>query len=593
MRAALIGRLGTRASDRLRAVDNSKEGRQSDQLVAAENEHTGSGRMPRRSTISPRAHGNALRRVLATVLVALAVAGVAPAGPALAQSAGPNGPGTPELPPSGLTNDAVQGNPPPTPASGTPDAAAVLPAVPSVVKAKPGEEMVERRTADSKTFATDDPDRYVTEIADRPIHYKDAQGRWAPIDPALGAAKDGRRSSKANAFALDVAAKADDSALGRLRLDAGTSVGFSLEGASAVTAKGTDKDMTYTAVKKDTDLRLTSQASGLKEEIVLKSPAAPTTFVFPLSLQGLTATVDERGNVVYRDASGAERARTPKGFMVDSSGDPRSGGEGALSTGVTYRIVAKGKGKALEVTLDKAWLADPARVWPVVVDPTFSAYVPGSSADTYVMTGFHRDNSADADLKVGTYDGGAHVGRAFLKFPGLSALQGKTINSATLKLYENWSWSCSPRPVNVFRVTHDWDGTGLWDWPGAVYSDFVTQSNFAMGYCGGGWASFDVRTAVANWASRAWDNWGLMLAANNEGDNYNWKKFNAFDAGGSSVPVIQVDYTEPPRPPAVPSGVTPVHLSVFGTSTSTVSATPTPTAARATWASGCGTSTTS
>lgn len=470
--------------------------------------------------------------MLVAVLVSSLQLGI---GPARAQTTAPSPPVPPSSFPSAAPTTTSPSPAPPRPSSFPPVARSLGDAPPAVDAhppglsmigpvpvAAPGEELTDRRTSTSKTFVGDAPGEFRTEIYAQPINYKDERGHWTRIDPSLGAATNGRRVSKANATTVDLAEQADDDAVGRLRLDAGTSVGFALEGAAKVKAKAEADSMTYTAIRRDSDLRLTSQGGGLKEEIVLRSSSAPSTFVFPLQLQGLTASIDGRGDVVYRDKAGAERPRTPHGYMVDSSADPRAGGEGKVSTGVTYRLVPRGMGVALEVSLDRRWLVSPERVWPVTVDPSLSAYVPNSSGDTYVMQGAHNNFSTEADLKLGTFDGGTSKDRVFLNFPGVTALAGKTINSAALKLYENHSWSCDARPVEVYRVTAPWNGTDLWDFPGAPTGEWVTTSSFA--YCGGGWASFDVRTAVANWASGAWGPNGLMLKAGDEGDNYNWKK---------------------------------------------------------------------
>ncbi len=40
-----------------------------------------------------------------------------------------------------------------------------------------------------------------------------------------------------------------------------------------------------------------------------------------------------------------------------------------MSQGVTYALIAFKGGTALEVRLDRAWLDDPARRYPVTVDP--------------------------------------------------------------------------------------------------------------------------------------------------------------------------------------------------------------------------------
>jgi hypothetical protein len=144
------------------------------------------------------------------------------------------------------------------------------------------------------------------------VHYRDAGGRWADIDTNLGASKDAKRKNKANSFELSLADSAADPSLAKVSLDAGHTVGFALQGAAKVKAKADKAAVTYPRVTNDTDLRLTSNTTGVKEELVLASPAAPDRFVFPLALRGLTASIDSAGDVVYRDRAGAERARVQR-----------------------------------------------------------------------------------------------------------------------------------------------------------------------------------------------------------------------------------------------------------------------------------------
>ncbi|MGH9227012.1 MAG: hypothetical protein ACRD2W_25270 [Acidimicrobiales bacterium] len=199
------------------------------------------------------------------------------------------------------------------------------PTTTTTAPAKPGQELVDKRTATSKTFVGDQPGQLKTTLYPDPVHFKDAQGRWVDIDPALGPSQNGRRSDKANAFDLSLADSSTDAAVARLAVDDKHSVGFSLDGAAKVTGKADAKSVTYAKVKKDTDMRLTSKAKGLKEELILATKAAPDRYVFPLQLKGLTASLDAAGNVLYRDEAGAVRARTPHGFMTGAKVDPRSG----------------------------------------------------------------------------------------------------------------------------------------------------------------------------------------------------------------------------------------------------------------------------
>lgn len=456
-----------------------------------------------------------------------------------------------EAPPTPPLVREAQAQTPPAPGGPPPslDATQVV-SPPDLGPAKQGAEVVDRRTATTKTFATDRPGEFVTELSAAPVHYQ-AGGRWLDIDTTLSLARDGRMHNKAAGFDLSMAADANDPSVARLGLDASHSVGFGLEGATKV--KGdTSKDVTtYPGARKGTELRLTSRPNGLKEDLVLASAAAGDRFLFPLQLKGLSASIDASGNVIYRDEAGVERARTPHGYMADSNVDPRSG-ESATSLGVTFALVPFGKGgTALEVTLDKAWLNDPARVWPVVVDPEF--VVAARADDTYVMSNFTRDNSSDAELKVGTYDGGYHIGRSYLYFD-TAPIRGKVIQWGRLDIAESSSWNCGAGGPTPYRVVQGWDGRTMTAWPGAPIDVPAGGALIpAGGTCPDRLFSADMNGASANWASGAWTNLGIALVAPSESDNNYYKKFKSLETG--APPALHVGWTEPATAPSPPQNV--------------------------------------
>ncbi|MCZ9338230.1 hypothetical protein NGM37_10625, partial [Streptomyces sp. TRM76130] len=123
---------------------------------------------------------------------------------------------------------------------------------------------------------------------------------------------------------------------------------------------------------------------GVKETLVLHSADAPTTFDFPLALDGLTARIAD-GAVELTDAGGRVAGVIPAGFMEDSEHGGEQGAP-ARSEDVTYDLVERaGGGQALRITVDADWLRAPERVFPVKVDPS----VDTSSAETsvYVKSG--------------------------------------------------------------------------------------------------------------------------------------------------------------------------------------------------------------
>lgn len=153
------------------------------------------------------------------------------------------------------------------------------------------------------------------------------------------------------------------------------------------------------------------------------------------------------------------------------------------------------------------------------------------------MSGFTRDNASDTVLKLGTYDGGANVGIDFMNFPSIntSIPTNATIGAASLGVYNNWSWSCTPEDVNVYQVTSGWAGHGLQSYPGANLGALLGTQSFADGYtgCANGpnWANFNVASTVQGWVNGSITNDGLAMAvdANQQTNNYAWKTFYSYD----------------------------------------------------------------
>src|SRR5258708_16789816 len=121
--------------------------------------------------------------------------------------------------------------------------------------------------------------------------------------------------------------------------------------------------------------------------------------------------------------------------MQDSKFNKRSGLP-AASTAITYKLIAMHGQPAIVMTASKAWLSDPARVYPVTVDPDF-----GTSGTTKVLSDIpNTDYSAWDDLDVGTWDNGGEIGRSFMAFSGLGAsLAGAHITAAPPYIWDYWA----------------------------------------------------------------------------------------------------------------------------------------------------------
>ena len=419
-------------------------------------------------------------------------------------------------------------------------------------------ELPELRGSTQRTFANADGTR-TTEFSREPMNFRSSDGSWEPIDTRLvpqaadGSPREGWRNA-ADSVRTWTAPTADAGSLVRMDIDAGHRLEFGVDGAAPSAGVVQGNTVTYPAVRPATDLRLEVTSTGIKESLLLASPDAPHSWLFPLKLTGMKASVVD-GAVVFRDEQGKERARIPQGFMFDSAYDDRKG-EYATSFGVSYELVEHQGGQAVRMTLDTAWLRDPARVYPVTVDPPVD--VRAAAASMYVQKNSDGSNfsRADGDLKVGHSrdSGGNYTAASYLWFPGVeSTLRNHKIFGAQLALTNYHSWSCRPTPITVHPVTQNWAADNNNRYPGPSFGPALASKSFAHGYIPSGQTTSPCPTAtepvglgvpgrdlVQRWVTGQQANFGLTVRAS-ESDVYGWKKFTG--AGTANPPRLAVTHT--------------------------------------------------
>lgn len=391
---------------------------------------------------------------------------------------------------------------------------------------KTSKELADRRDEYRTTYRNADGTE-TTAYSQNRANYRDGDGRWQRVDTSFKQDNGGWRNT-ADSVTTRLAGRADAQQLVTLELDRDHALSYRLDGAAPVAGQAAGSAVTYPGVRTEADLRLTATPGGFKEDLVLHSANAPTTWLFPLQLKGLSAKIVDNA-VVLTDSAGTERAVIPAGFMTDSNVNENTG-DPATSYGVRYEIV---NGNTLKVELDQAWLKDSARKFPVTVDP--SVLERGAHKTMYVQSGVGR--VADGlELKVGTAGGGIRA-NTYLGFPGIeNDLRDHRIFGAQLFVLNYYSWSCRPFPMQVHPVTQAWDAAGQHSYPGPAVGNAVTSSSFAQGYLPRGAESSACpatgqainlgdggRDLVQRWVNHQQANYGLSLRAS-ETDPFGWKK---------------------------------------------------------------------
>ncbi|WP_052744834.1 LamG-like jellyroll fold domain-containing protein [Micromonospora sp. HK10] len=409
-------------------------------------------------------------------------------------------------------------------------------------------ERAAERTLNQRVYDNADGTQ-TTEFSSAPINFRKPDGSWAPIDLDLVPAGDGPGwRTKADSVGLRLAARGAASALATLSFSGGAELAFGLSDAADSPARVEGRRVTYPAVRPEVDLRLEPRAGGVKETLILRSAKAPTTYVFPLRLRGLTAKLVD-GQVVLTDPAGRQQGVIPVGYMIDSG----AGTAGpATSTGVTYELIDQGGQQALKVRLDPAWLADQHRSYPVEVDPTVGPPVDPVRSDSSMYVHGGSSASGGSELLVGR--SGGENAAAYLKFGDLvSRLQYHTIYGAALSVVNFDAASCKARAVTVHPVTGSWSAGSGYSYPGPAVGSALASRSFAHGYVGLGQSQsacpaagemFDLgaagRNLVQRWVNGTQANYGLSLRASTT-DGAAWKKFAG--TGTANPPALYITHT--------------------------------------------------
>ncbi|MFI5527709.1 DNRLRE domain-containing protein [Kitasatospora sp. NPDC051853] len=472
-------------------------------------------------------------------------------------------------------------------------------------------EVTGARTANTTLWAN--PEGTLTqEIADGPVRMKSGEA-WVPVDTTLVERPDGKITPKAHPEGLefaggDAGVKVGDAlpgteaaARGRLKGAAGSNQAAAAADAPKPAGQGLVKvgkgqeqvelgwlgklpkpklsgsKATYPDARPGVDLVLEATRTGFEQYLIVKDRSA-------VSQAGtLTLPVDTTGYRIERQADGGIRlvaaeagkapVRIPAPVMWDAAVDEKSA-EHLHRGAVSMELRGEGAGAELVFTPDAAFLADPKTQFPVTVDPAVDR---ATTFDTWVQTGVNTDQSASAELKVGSWDGGANVARSFLQFP-ISSFKGKQVLGATLNLFNFHSYSCTAKEWEVWNTNDASTGTRWTSQPtwGQEYAwsfdtrdvDTGTDNHQCTNPDGSGWVKADITRLASDWAGTGNDYGSVGLKADNESDSYAWKKFSS--AEGGAVPYISVTYNSVPL---TPSSVD-VLPSVPGDPTYTSSASP-------------------
>ncbi len=303
-----------------------------------------------------------------------------------------------------------------------PLAAARVFTVPSTEKFNPFLAGVVSRSEYSTTYANADGTSS-TQVSPIPLNMMRSSGEWVPI--ATSIAPDAQKGGYSVAdnplsphFAKSLGGESD------FTVSHGHStVSFALQGATdsaaarpsrsalkALAAVGSatntiSDSLTYPAIHNGQDLNYAVEANGVRTNVVLDSPptASAPSWTWTVHAPGLTLTKTNVGAITFADVTGAVIFTMPTPAMWDSSG-VEGKSESAIEPVSTTLIAGTNDNWSLTLRPDPAWLNDPSRVYPVIVDPDVTDNATneyefsrnGSINHTYTFGVYRVGNSQDA-----------------------------------------------------------------------------------------------------------------------------------------------------------------------------------------------------
>ena len=443
-------------------------------------------------------------------------------------------------------------------------------------------EITDETTESSQLWANPDGS-FSSRVYRGPVRVRQGD-RWVPADPTLRKAPDGSVVAVAHPRGLRLSGAAGVGTHDLATVDvAGEALAMRWQGALPEPALEGAR-ATYRDVLPGVDLVVQATLSGFEQFLMVKDRAAATrvaTLRLPLKSKSLRFVNDAPGAFAITDAAGKAVGRIPTPVAWDSAPVPAEAGPGEarparamsvasrspkaqLARPATAKPAPAGKMAAagvvdaadgtgeltLEMTPDAAWLADPARVFPVTLDPQVRAY---PAEDTYINDTEAIDRSGASDLQVGharNPNTNQQWNLRTLMIWDTARLPGARVKSATLHLWNFYSRQCAPvrwnmHVVTPFTIPVAWQTGPSW----GDESQPLSSSDQTRGFnasCSDNWVHIDAQPFFQWAADRLQTTAYMGLKAADESTTAGYKQFRSSETVPNQVPHADINYDSVP-----------------------------------------------
>lgn len=275
----------------------------------------------------------------------------------------------------------------------------------------------------------------------------------------------------------------------------------------------------YNDVFRQTDIQYTVLGSQVKEDIILREPGTARAFPYWFSRDRYTAVLENNVVLIYDREEGED----PEEPCFTLSAPAMSDAAGEVSEAVTLTLKEEGNRYLVSVCPDDEWLNDPARHYPVKIDPTIripsanlEVVTTSSEKGTYSQAAYGCAGYVDSQV---TGIPGSNLGRTRMFFRINHSFKDlipeeAAVTSATLNTYEYSAYK-STATFACYRLKEAWS-TGTITWDNSVGIGREIAGEDAARPAKKGWQSFDIRQSVNDWIHGLAPQHGLMVMATSE-----------------------------------------------------------------------------
>jgi RHS repeat-associated protein len=279
---------------------------------------------------------------------------------------------------------------------------------------------------------------------------------------------------------------------------------------AALAAAVSGSTATFARVLPEVGLSYEVTAGGVKENLILASAAAPPSFTFTISHPGLILHEDPQGQWGFYDEweNPHPLLVMPAPVAYDSSRDDLGDPAFCPNPGLTVRA---GKDEStVTLSLPESWMSDPARIYPVTLDP--SVHNSYASIDTFISSGTPNDYFYSLDhVSAGNFGSPNYWVTGLFKFTLPADLTNAYVHSAQLYLRQYYQSTSTAQVARISAMTEYWIGSSTYNslggktWFGSETLSLPTTSSQGQNL------TFQVEPIVKKWADGTLENHGFAL----------------------------------------------------------------------------------